>query len=97
MPTLDNILRVFEHNLNKGSVIGLHNRRVEVDSSTSGLALYASNSVNTVDLEVVREFQRSVCRIKRYTVHSVSLLPVDLTSRASESDGSCGVYHTVVV
>lgn len=97
MPALDNILRVFENNLNEGSVIDLQNRRVEVYSSAGGLALQASNPVHTVDLEVVREFQRSVCWVKRHTVHSVSLLPVHLTSRASEPDRSRGVDHTVMV
>lgn len=53
VPALNQILRVFKHNLNERSVVSIHHRCVKVDSTTSRVVRYTPNAVNSSNLEVI--------------------------------------------
>jgi len=76
MVALNDVFVVLEDNLHKCSVVGLHNRCVKVNATTSGPVRNASDTENTGDFEVVSELKRSVGSNVRHAVDSVSLFAI---------------------
>lgn len=77
VPTLYNVLVVLEDNLNKGSIISTQDGGVKVHFLSRWKIWYTSNAKNTINVEVIRKFKRSVSRNERHTVNSISLLAID--------------------
>lgn len=62
MPTLDHVLVVLKHNLDERSILGVHDRGVEVNGFIDWVVGNASQSEDAGDVEVVSEFERGIGR-----------------------------------
>lgn len=97
MPGLDNVLVVLEHDLHEDSVVGSHDRGVEVLLCTRGAVGDAAKPEDSSNLVVVGEFQGGVGLDVGDAVDCIALLAADLGGRAGEPDGPGDVDHAVVV
>lgn len=94
---LHDIFIVLKNNFNVCSVVSAYDTRVKVYPSISRSIRHTSNSKNSINFEVVCNFQRSVGWFKRHTVDCIPLLAINLTSKAGKADSPGRVNHTIVV
>lgn len=97
VPALYNALTVLKHNFDKSSVVSAHNWCVEVHFCVIGVVRYATNAVNSFNLEIVCKLEGCVSRDEGDSVNCISLLAIDLSCWISQFDSSGDVYKTIVV
>lgn len=97
MPTLYYVLTVLENNFNECSVVGVHDRGVEVYAAPRRVALNASNSEDSRNVEEVGDLHGGIWGYEGDTIDCISLFPVDKTRWVSKSYGFSRIDHAVVV
>lgn len=97
MPRLHGGFPILEHDLDVLSKIRTHDRGLEVGIAPSRSGGNAVEIKNSRDLEVVCQFQWSVCLNKRYTIDSKPLLAIDHRGRVSEHYCTTRFYQSIMV
>lgn len=97
MPALNDVFVVLEHKFDEGSVISTQDGGVKVQCPASRPVRDASHAENSSNFEVVRQLEGSVCRDKRHTIHSISLLAIHLTGRIFQHVSLGCVNQSIVV